>query len=441
MPSGRPGPARAPRCAGGKRGVPILTLSHSPGSWLSWSCGAIILVLCLGWLLTFSRLAWNLAHLRDLAQGPRVAPATWPRVSVVIAGRDEARALQQTLRSLLAQDYPDFKIIFVDDRSSDGSSAMARRLARDDPRLVPLRIEHLPAGWLGKPHALARGFEEADGEWILFADADVRFAPDTLSLAVGMAVHENVDHLTAFPDLLGGTFWLRVVAGTFGAHLLAGLRFRKLREPRSSHSVGVGAFNLVRRSLLARTPGFSWLRMEVADDLGLAQMVKDAGGRALAVSGHGQVSLAWYENAAGMIRGLEKNTYGAVACYRPARALLMALAMAAYALAPLAAWCPGLPAGMPLAGAAALLAPSLCALLGRHRFGLEWAPALFTPVGLLILAWALVRSALHCRRRRGIIWRGTFYPVAELRRGQRVRIWGTTRRVGGRPRLPEGERP
>ena len=386
-------------------------------------------MLCLGWLLIYARLAWNLVHLHDLADGPRVDPATAPRVGVVIAGRDEAQGLGPSLGSLLAQDYPDFKITFVDDRSSDGTGAIARRLAQDDSRLLPLRIDHLPAGWLGKPHALARGLQEADGEWVLFSDADVRFAPDTLSRAVGMAIRHEVDHLTALPDLLGGTFWLRVAAGTFGAHLLAGLRLKKLRNPHSRHSIGVGAFNLVRRSLLARTPGFSWLRMEVADDLGLAQMVKDAGGRTLVVSGHGQVGLTWYQDVPGMIRGLEKNTCGVLAGYRPARALLLALAMASFALAPLLAWWPGLPMELQVVGTAALLAPPLCALPGRRRFGLEWAPAFFSPVGLLILSWALVRSGLHCARRGGIVWRQTFYPVAELRRGQRVRMWGPSRRA------------
>lgn len=368
-------------------------------------------------------------------------PESAPRICVVIAGRDEAHALERTLSSLLAQDYPDFRIIFVDDRSNDASSAMARRLAQDDPRLLPLRIDHLPAGWLGKPHALARGLEKAKGEWVLFSDADVLFAPDTLTRAVGMAIHQKVDHLTAFPDLLGGTFWLRVAAGTFGAHLLAGLRLKKLLDPKAPHSVGIGAFNLVRRRLLARTPGFSWLRMEVADDLGLAQMIKDAGGRTLVVSGHGQVGLAWYHHLPGMIRGLEKNTFGAVASYRPARALLAALAMAGFAMAPFLAWWPGLPAGVAVAGAAALLAPPLCTLLGQRRFGLDWAPSFFTPVGLLILSWALVRSGLHCRRHGGIIWRGTFYPVKELRQGQRVRIWGTTRRVAITPGVSQDKAP
>ena len=358
----------------------------------------------------------------------------------MIAGRDEAQALHGTLSSLLASDYPDFRIIFVDDRSGDASGVIARRLAQDDARLLPLRIDHLPSGWLGKPHALARGLQEADGEWVLFSDADVRFAPDTLALAVGLAVRQNVDHLTAFPDLLGGTFWLRVAAGTFGAHLLAGLHLKKLRDPNSSHSMGVGAFNLVRSSLLARTPGFSWLRMEVADDLGLAQMIKDAGGKTMVVSGHGQVGLAWYHHVPAMIRGLEKNTYGAVAGYRPTRALLAALAMAAFALAPLLAWWPGLPAGISAVGAAALLAPPLCTLLGRRRFGLQWAPSFFTPVGLLILSWALLLSGLHCGRQGGIRWRGTFYPVAALRQGQRVRIWGTTRRVGPSPGV-SGKKP
>lgn len=405
----------------------------------SWLPAATILLLCLAWVLVYARLAWNLIHLHALAHGPGVDPEAAPRVCVVIAGRDEAQSVGASLESLLAQDYPDFKIIFVDDRSRDATGAIARQLAQDDPRLLALRIDHLPEGWFGKPHALARGLEEADGEWVLFSDADVRFAPDTLARAVGMAMRHKVDHVTALPDLLGGTFWLRVAAGTFGAHLLAGLNLKKLRNPNSAHSIGVGAFNLVRRDLLARTPGFSWLRMEVADDLGLGQMVKDAGGRTLVVSGHGQVGLAWYQHVPGMIAGLEKNTFGVLASYRLARALLMAVALVSFAVAPVMAWWPGLPAAIPMVGTAALLAPPFCALLGRRRFGLEWAPVFFTPVGLLILSWSLVRSGLRCARRGGIVWRQTFYPVAALRKGQRVRLWRTSHRAAATPDIPEAE--
>jgi glycosyltransferase involved in cell wall biosynthesis len=101
------------------------------------------------------------------------------------AARDEAATLETTVRGLLAQDYPGLEVVVVDDRSSDGTGAIADRLAAADPRVTAVHVRELAAGWLGKVHALARGLEQARGALVLFTDADITFAPGALARAVG----------------------------------------------------------------------------------------------------------------------------------------------------------------------------------------------------------------------------------------------------------------
>jgi len=190
-------------------------------------------------------------------------------------------------------------------------------------------------------------------------------------------------------------------------------------RPGSSAYAGVGAFNLVRRAALDRTPGFSWLRLEVLDDVGLGLMLKKAGGRAAFAIGLGEVTITWYRSLAAMARGLEKNMFGAFCRYRASRLVAIVAAGALFVPGPivaLAAW----PSPVFWLGASAvalvLLNAALLAIRTRRAF-LAYALA---PVGMVALLALVVRSAWRCLKDGGVTWRGTFYPLRDLREGQRV---------------------
>ncbi len=130
----------------------------------------------------------------------------YPSASVVVPARDEEAVVGEALGSLLDQDYPgSLEVLVVDDRSTDRTGEIIAGLAARYPeRLTALRVDDLPEGWLGKNHALYRGAEEARAEWLLFTDADVRFAPGCIKEAVYYALSENLDHLTLSPELVRG---------------------------------------------------------------------------------------------------------------------------------------------------------------------------------------------------------------------------------------------
>jgi cellulose synthase/poly-beta-1,6-N-acetylglucosamine synthase-like glycosyltransferase len=201
-------------------------------------------------------------------------------------------------------------LVIVDDRSTDGTGAIAEAIAARDARV---RVEHvslLPTGWLGKVYALQRGVERASGEWLLFSDADVHFAPGTLRRAIAYLESEHADHLSVMPELRPRTFLVGVVQAAFLRLAVAGGRLATVADPHSSAAVGGGLFSLVRRAALEGTPGFEWLRLEVIDDLALGQMLKTHGAHARVVNAAGSVWLDFYPSVSEFVRGGEKNSFG-----------------------------------------------------------------------------------------------------------------------------------
>lgn len=352
--------------------------------------------------------------LRTVRAVPRLGDAearpSWPRVSLIVPGRDEAAHVEAALRSKLEDDYPNLEVVFVDDRSRDATGAIADRLAREEPRLRVVHVDVLPPGWLGKVHALQCGLERATGAWILFSDADVRLARGTLRRVVAMAERERADHLTLIPHMWGSGWLLGPTLAAFFRMIIVGGRLWSVPRPDSSAAMGIGAFNLVRRTALERSPGLSWLRLEVADDVALGVMLKRSGGRARVVHGCDWASLEFYGSFRGLLRGMEKN--GATI-----RLPLLVAGQIVYVALEL-----GFLAGSPslLLATVVLAAATSMGLAHWLRVGL--GAASFSPFGGILLAFAMLRSATLAWWRGGVRWRDTFYATPELRRGRRLGV-------------------
>jgi len=347
--------------------------------------------------------------------------ADLPPLSVVIAARDEEERIAEAAVSLLAQDYPNLEVILIDDRSSDRTGAILDDLATNEPKLKVIHIETLPEGWLGKVYGLHVGITQARGDWILFSDADVHFAPNTLRRAVAHAQRRGLDHLALFPHMISSGFWHEAVMAAFRVFFLIGTRLHEVDDPNKPTALGEGGFNLFRRTVFDRTPGMAWLKDEVVDDVGLARMLKGAGGR----NGWGfageAVSLVWYPSLKAMFFGLEKNLFGAVAHYSYLRLGLQITAMWGLAAAPILAlfqpegWIQGL-------GVAALLLTATGAAVAKVRFGMDLLPSLAAPLGQFVVGVMMLHAGYRCWRQGGVNWRGTIYPVETLKQGQRVKF-------------------
>lgn len=337
-----------------------------------------------------------------------------PSVSIVVAARDEAHGIEAALRSWLAQDHPDIELVIVDDRSSDGTGDVVRRVAAGDPRVRLLRIDELPRGWLGKSHALMEGASRASGRYLLFSDADVELAPHAVGAALAYARSRAVDHLTAAPRIRASSWPLALLVGTFAVLFARFTRPWRAADPRSRAYIGIGAFNLVRRDAYVAAGGHAAIRMRVDDDLRLGEALKRRGFHQEFVHGRDALSVEWYPSLGAMVRGLEKNAFAGLE-YRLSLVVLLSLAIVATSIAPFAL--------LPFAESGAtraMLGASAAAVVAVHaraarEAGVALWPALLAPLGHAVFLWTLWRSTAVTLRRRGVSWRDTHYSLEELR--------------------------
>lgn len=353
---------------------------------------------------------------------PVVQRKRWPRLSVLIPACNEVETLGGALRSQLRTDYPDVEFIVVDDRSTDGTGAVIDRLAVEDARVVPLHVEGLPDGWLGKVHALARGVERATGDWVLVTDADVHIEPDLLRKVIAWAEQGAYDFVAALAGLRSVGVAVDCVLSLFMRSFVAGARFHAVEDPRSQAAVGIGTFNLMRQTVYDRSPGFEWLKLEVADDLGLAVMLKQAGAHCAVLSGRGAISITFYTGLVDMARKLEKNVYAILGRCSLGRIVAMVYLLLTLDFAALMAFVPVGVSWLPWVGVAALGLGFIAIGALNRWFGLPvWIAPLY-PVGTVLLSAIALVTGWRAHRRGGIEWRGTFYSAEQLRAGSRIRF-------------------
>jgi GT2 family glycosyltransferase len=361
---------------------------------------------------------------------PAVIPGSRPRLSVVVAARDEAEAIGRTVASLLAQRHLSFEIIAVDDRSTDATGRILERLAADPPagaagRLVVVRNRVLPDGWLGKCHACHLGATRALGDWLLFMDGDVTIAPDDLlARLLAIADADRIDHLAVLPDSRPMPALQTALMAVFGHLYLLAARAWEIDRDRPRGGAGVGAFNLVRREAYERIGGHRPLRLDPADDYKLGRLLKESGARQRLFDGVNLVRCRWHRGALAVVRGLEKNLFAGL---NYSLGLLVAATVAAVvvvagppaaALAGLAAVTP-LPAALAASGWVIQMAIVTLAFVeqGRRLGGNPLPLVLLYPLGAALLILAAWNSALRTLHRGGVRWRDTFYPLDLLRTG------------------------
>ncbi|HEX6466653.1 MAG TPA: glycosyltransferase, partial [Terriglobales bacterium] len=316
--------------------------------------------------------------------------------------------------SLLALDYDKFEVIAVNDRSQDKTGAIMEALAAQFPQqLRVVHITELPSGWLGKTHAMWRAAENAGGEWLLFTDGDVFFRKDAVRRAVAYAKETAADHLVLFPSLIMKGLGEQVMLGFFQSMFALAHRPWKVADPNARDYLGVGAFNLIRRSAYEMIGTYQALRMEVLDDMKLGKAVKEHGLRQRSVFGRDLVRLRWVKGALGVVNNLTKNLF-ALMEFRWERGLGAALALAIFNL--------GVPIGVVFAPGAAKIgfAIAYAVIAGIYagmskRSELSWLCFLFHPVAAALFIFAILRSIAVTLHQGGVVWRGTLYPLEQLR--------------------------
>jgi glycosyltransferase involved in cell wall biosynthesis len=350
-----------------------------------------------------------LANARLLPEG------ALPMISVIFAARDEAEKLPAALASRLALNYSRYEVIAVNDRSTDATSAILNQFAQTSKLLRVIEVRELPAGWMGKTHALDAGFKASSGEWLVFTDADVHFAPDVLSRAIGLAREREWDHLTLLSGVDMRGVWEIAAISYFMLVFMFGNSVWNVSNPRSPSYVGVGAFQLVRRAAYEAAGGHRRLALEVIDDMKLGKIIKLAGFRSGVAAGIDEVSVRWHAGLGNVIRGVTKNLFAAVR-FNIFLAVAAALGQILLCLVP---WFGVIFATGWARVFAAIALAALLTIQGGALHAARKSPlyAITQPIGAILFCWMILRSAIVTLWHGGVTWRGTFYPLAELRKG------------------------
>ncbi len=337
-----------------------------------------------------------------------------PEISIVVPARNEARQIEQCVRSILAQDYPHFEVIVVDDRSEDETAAIVARIAGEDPRVRLIDGEALPSGWVGKPWALHQGARHAAGEWLLFTDADTIHEPGATSTALAYARAHNLDVLSVLTEQIMVTPAERI----FLPSILWTIAFAigslsAINDPARENALFNGQYVLAARRAYEGIGGHEAVRNEIAEDLELARRFKEDGRfRTALVNANGLVRVRMYRSFGELWQGFVKNFWvGArdqgviaavgialLACVAPITPIALVLALVTKSETAVAAL------------ALAMLSAIVGASPGMRRLGLGRWSAMYLPIGITLVV-AIFLTSIVAHARGGIVWRGRRYAA------------------------------
>jgi glycosyltransferase involved in cell wall biosynthesis len=401
--------------------------------YLYWIAG---IILALAWASRIVDAALGMPSVANISEPAwdrkPVQPSGNPKVSIIVPARNEERDIEASLLRLLDLDYDNYEVIAVNDRSTDQTGEIMEKVSKNqEEKGAPLlsdfarsgkqsrlRVIHhrdLPPGWMGKTHAMWTAANSATGDWLLFTDADVMFKPDSLRRALAYAEEKQADHLVLFPQMIMKSPGEFMMIAFFQTMFVFGHRPWKVADPKSKDHMGVGAFNLIRRSVYQSVGTYEALRMEVLDDMKLGKVVKNAGFSQRVVFGGDLISIRWARGAKGVVENLTKNFF-AVLSFQAWRTIVSAFGLAFLNLGPFL--------GIFLAHGWQRL-PYAIALFSMFSIyvGMSWrsrVPAyyfLLHPVSTALFIYTLLLSMFHTLSNDGIIWRGTKYHLEELRKG------------------------
>ncbi len=271
------------------------------------------------WFLLLIAFVWLRRHF-DINRAHRDPPLTpedargdgpLPRLSMLIAAKDEEANLPRCLETLSAQDYPDLEIIVINDRSADGTPRILDEAAARDPRMRAVHIRELPAGWFGKNNAMREGLTHARGEWLCFSDADCAYeSPALLRAAVRLAQRENIEFLSVLPRLEVNTIWEQIVQPAAGAVMVFWFPPKLVNSPTSRRAYANGAFMLMTREAYARLGGHESFKATLNEDMHMARQAKKIGLRLRVIRGQTMFRVRMYSGLRQIWRGWSRIFYG-----------------------------------------------------------------------------------------------------------------------------------
>ncbi|MDX5473961.1 MAG: glycosyltransferase family 2 protein [Bacillaceae bacterium] len=376
----------------------------------------LAIITCIFWLVVFLDATIGMRNIVRLESIPPNS-TTEPLISIIVAAKDEEKHIKESILSQLKQTYENIEWIIVNDRSTDKTGNIINKLASLDNRIKPVHVKELPKSWLGKNYALYKGFTESKGNYLLFTDADVIYDSTMISRAITYFQQEKLDHLTVAPNLKGSSFWTNAFISFFLFGFSYFKRPWKANDAKSKSAIGIGAFNLISREVYEEIGTHQSISMRPDDDLMLGLKVKQAGKKQNLALANDLLEVEWYSTLRSALIGLEKNTFAG---------LFYSYLMVAFALS-----------GVFVSQVWPFLALVFTEGMTRILFLLSIFFLFITflrtanvmtkgvnkylivfPITAVIFMYSIIRATMLTTIRGGIVWRGTFYSLKDLKRSK-----------------------
>lgn len=243
-----------------------------------------------------------------------IANEQLPSISVVVPVRNEEAKIARCLESLARQDYPNFEIIVIDDRSTDGSGQIIKELAAGHPCIKVIPGRKSRPGWLGKCNALDHGTPQAKGEWLVFSDADTFHYPNSLRDAIGAAINYKADMISFMPVQELYSFAERVIMPALIGSFLMGDPTNKINDPQSSRAYAYGQYIMVKRTTYDAIGGHESVKDQILDDISIGRVTKEKGFAVTACDGRPLYTVRMYTSFSEVWNGWTKNAYALINC-------------------------------------------------------------------------------------------------------------------------------
>ena len=352
----------------------------------------------------------------------RTAAGT-PRVSIVLPARNEEQYIRRCLDSLLAQDYQNFQIVAINDSSTDKTGEIMQEYSERDSRIVYVSAPPKPDGWAGKNWACHQGYLRADGEVLMFTDADTEHATNTMSLAIQHMLSQNLDALTAVPHLVCNDFWTKITLPSLATFLHTRFSPLRVNDPKVKTGYFFGSFFVIRRATYESVGTHQGVRQELVEDGALGGKVKSAKFKMKMVRGERHIDAIWARDLSSLWHGLRRLM---VPLYYQDKvgAGLITLAVFFILLVPfLSIPYTILASGLAnnVSGNALVLIQAMLVLVILITTALQCSRgvyqnplyALAAPISGAIVSFGFLSAVIDAARRRSVSWRDRQYTVSE----------------------------
>lgn len=345
-----------------------------------------------------------------------------PFITVIVPARNEEGKIGRCLESLAKQDYPNFEIIAVDDRSQDATGAIIHELASKYANLKCIRGKEAPPGWIGKCSALVQAVEHANGQWYLFTDADTCHTPQSLRYAISYAMANKAELISFMPVQELGSFWERAVMPVLLGSFLCGDPLNTINEHTNERAYAYGQYILVRRAVYESVGGHESVHDQILDDISFARVVKSHGYHILSADGRLLYKVRMYTDLESLWQGWTKNLYALIECN-------LFYLVTVIVLLNTAIFGPYISTGVlitnylngaPVSALAIMAAFALCqfSLLfswyrrcSEHYLGVDWKHFFLLPFGSLAVTALYLHSAYLVHSGVKVSWKGRRYTV------------------------------